>query len=278
MEYLRIKNDIASINPETIFTIYGYPVANSTLMIFLIMGIIIVAAFLLKRRLSLAPGTFQNVLETVYETMLALVTQITRSKERAAEIFPLIGTLFVYIAVANFLGLIPGVSSVTYYGKQVFRTATSDFNTTFGLALAMVLLIQLASIREWGFFTYLGRFVQVGPVIRGFREGIRQGAMAVINFFIGLLDIVSEVAKVVSLSLRLFGNMYAGEVLMTVIFGGIAYVVPAMWLAMSMLTAIVQTVVFGSLVAAFYVVAVRPDEEPVTIASASEDMDLEIIS
>jgi F-type H+-transporting ATPase subunit a len=156
--------------------------------------------------------------------------------------------------------MIPGVASVTYGGVSFFRSPTSDFNTTLGLALAMVVLIQGYAFKQLGFFGYVGRFIQIGGIIKGFKEGVGAGFMAIINFLIGLLDIVSEAAKVVSLSLRLFGNIYAGEVLAVIILGALAYVLPATWMALNILFALVQAVVFGALVAAYYSIAVAVEE------------------
>lgn len=266
---LRIKRDIAPISSEAVFSIYGYPITNTTLMLVLIVGLVIVAAFVLNRNLRQIPGKFQNVIEFFYEGILKLVTQITGNRERSEKVFPLIGTLFVFIFVSNFIGLIPGLGSLSYDGVGMFRTPTSDFNTTFSIALAMVLLLQVISIKEWGIFAYLGKFFQFHLVIRGFRKSFGEGFNAIVNFFIGLLDIVGEVAKVVSLSLRLFGNMYAGDVLATIIIGGIAYGIPALWMSMNMLAAVVQTLVFSFLVTAYYTLAIKPesaaakDENPV---------------
>lgn len=84
--------------------------------------------------------------------------------------------------------------------------------------------------------------------------------MAIIDFIIGLLDIVSEFAKIISLSLRLFGNMYAGEILATLILGSFAYVIPIAWTSMSLLSGVIQAIVFGSLTTAYYMLAVKIKE------------------
>ena len=125
----------------------------------------------------------------------------------------------------------------------------------------MVILTHVASIRDWGIFGHLGKYFKFKEVILGFKKSFGAGMAAIIDFLIGLLDIVSEIAKTISLSLRLFGNMYAGEVLTVVIFAGLAYGLPSAWLAMNLLVAVVQTIVFGSLTAAYYMLAVKPEEE-----------------
>lgn len=257
MDFLRIQRDINTVGPEVLGTIGNFPVANSFLLSIVITFIIVCAAFLVIRRFKRVPGSTQNVFEALYEQMVEMVQQITGSQKLAEGIFPVIGALFVYIGIANLIGIIPGVSNVTYNGIQVFRTPTSDYNVTVGLALAMVLLVQVASIRQWGVLSYLGKFFKFKELIAGFRRGIKEGFLALVEFFIGLLDIVAELAKIISLSFRLFGNMFAGEVLGVLVLSALAFLLPALWMSLNLLFSVVQAVVFGALVAAYYTLAVK---------------------
>lgn len=257
-EIIQVQRNIAGVNPETIFTIIGYPIANSTLMLVVVMVLIIIGAIILNVTFKKIPSGFQNLAEYLYESILKMLTQVTGNIRVSEGVFPIVGTLFIFIFMSNFIGLIPGLSSITYHGLNIFRTPTSDFNTTFALAFAMVLFLQFVGIKDWGFFTHIGKFIQIHEVIKGFRQGIGPGFQSLVNFFIGLLDIIGEIAKVISLSLRLFGNMYAGEVLATVIMAGVAYGVPAVWMGMSMLSAVVQTLVFSLLITAYYTLTLKP--------------------
>ena len=178
----------------------------------------------------------------------------------AKDLLPLIGTLFLFIGLSNIIGLIPGLTAIVYNGVPVFRTPTNDFNMTFSIATAMIILTQFASMKRFGFFGHLSKYFKFGHVIRSFKKGFGAGAISIIDFLIGLLDIISEFAKVISLSLRLFGNMYAGEVLAAVLLGVFAIVVPAPWTAMNLLVGFLQAMVFGALTASYYVLAVEPDE------------------
>ncbi|MEX2405153.1 MAG: FoF1 ATP synthase subunit a [Candidatus Paceibacterota bacterium] len=257
----QIHREIAPVGPETIAYIGGFPITNSFLLIILIGILFAIVGAYTVRRFSLVPNKLQNTIEVLYESMLNLTNQITSSRKLSERIFPLIGALFVYIGVANCIGLIPGVTSFTYNGIPLFRTPTSDFNTTFGLALAMMLLIQIESIRDYGVLGYIGRFIRIKELIVGFKKGIKDGALALVNFFIGFLDIIAEAAKVISLSFRLFGNMFAGEVLAILIIGALAYILPSLWLSLNLLFAVVQAIVFGALVAAYYTLSVKREEE-----------------
>lgn len=261
-DLLQQPREIPTIGPSVVFDIHGFPIANSSLMLGVVILLVIGTGIYLWRNAAVRPGKVQNAIEVLYEYIVGAITQIVGNERRAAQVFPLVGTLFVFILLSNILGLVPGLGDITYNGVQVFRTATSDFNTTFALALGVVLTLQLVSIREWGFFAHIGKFFKFKEVYQGFRSSISDGFIAIIEFFIGLLDIVGEFAKVVSLSLRLFGNMFAGTVLAVVITGGITIAIPAAWMGMSLLSAVVQTLVFSFLAAAYYTLAIKPDGAP----------------
>jgi F-type H+-transporting ATPase subunit a len=192
--------------------------------------------------------------------MIDFISQITGSKKYALKLFPLIASLFIYIGLSNLISLIPGLMSITLDGKSIFRSPTTDFNTTVGLAIGSVVLTHVVSIIDYGVFGHLGKFFKFKEIYLGFKEGINSGVMAIIDFIIGLLDIVSEFAKIISLSLRLFGNMYAGEILATLILGSFAYVIPIAWTSMSLLSGVIQAIVFGSLTTAYYMLAVKIKE------------------
>lgn len=260
IETLRIARDIPGVEPETVFMLGNLAVKNSTLMTLAILVLSILLVLTVTRRPNLIPKKAQNTFEYLYEGMVDLVAQITGSKKYTDFLFPLIGSIFLYIGIANLITLIPGVNSFSYNGVPLFRTATADFNTTFGLALAMIVLIQFASLKQIGLFGYLGKFFKFKGIYRGFKKGVGEGFVAIIEFFIGLLDIISELAKIVSLSLRLFGNIYAGEVLAVIILGALAYGLPSSWLALNLLFGVVQAIVFGSLVTAYYMLAVETEE------------------
>ncbi len=257
--FWRVESSIPTLQPETIFMIGSFPVTNSLLMINLITLLLIVGVVLLNRTMKLRPGKAQAAVELFYEGIASLVNQITNNQKVTNRILYMIGALFVFVGIANLIGFVPGLTSITYNGEALFRSATSDFNTTFGLALVMLLLVQAQAIADAGVFGYIGKFIQVKAVVNGFRQGIGAGALGLVEFFIGLLDIISEIAKVISLSMRLFGNIYAGEILMVIILGGFAYGLPALWMAMSMFVGVIQALVFGALIAAYYGSVVTAD-------------------
>jgi F-type H+-transporting ATPase subunit a len=258
---LNIAREITPIAPEVIFNIAGFPIANSTFFIFFIILLLVGVIVFSVRKFKEIPGGFQAVLEILYEGMEGMVEQITGDKKHTKIIFPMIATMFLYIGISNLIGLIPGITSFTFDGVAIFRSPTADFNTTFALAAGSVLILHVVSIMDWGLFGHLGKFFKFKGVIEGFKKSFSDGFMAIIDFLIGLLDIIGEIAKVVSLSLRLFGNIYAGEVLAIIILGAFAWVLPSVWTAMNLLVGVIQALVFGSLIAAYYMLSIDPDKE-----------------
>ncbi len=192
----------------------------------------------------------------VYEAISDFLTSIV-GKDRSEFVIPIVGSLFVYIGVSNLIGIIPGLTSFTYGGHEIFRVPTTDFNTTVGLAIGSVIFLQVVSIMDFGLFGHFGKFFKFKEVFLGFKKGIGAGLMAFIDLFVGIIEFIGEFARIISLSFRLFGNMYAHEVLAVVIMGAFAYVLPAVWSTMGLLVGVVQALVFGSLIAVYYSLSIK---------------------
>ena len=227
-------------------------------MTLLVTAVVLVFSYFVFKKISVSPAKWQIVYEAVYEFCYDLVDKITGSPQITKKIFYLIASLFIFIGLSNLLGIfLPFLGSFTYKEVPIFRSPTTDFNVTFSLASAMIIIIQFSSIKKKGIFGYLEEFIKIREVFKGFKEGLNAGLMGIINFLVGLLDIVSEFAKIISLSMRLFGNMFAGEMLAVVLLGFLAYGLPAVWMSMNIFVGFVQAIVFGALTAAYYSLAVK---------------------
>ena len=259
--FWQAKEGLPSVNADELFHVGPLTIANSTMFTFLaIFLFLIVIAY--ARKFKIVPNSFQHLMEMFYEALLSLVTQIVGNKKRAEKIMPVVGSIFTYILLSNLLMMVPGLSSITYNidGEAVplFRGGTADFNTTFGLAFASVLVIQYIGVRERGALGHLGHFIQVKEIAHAFTGkksfGKRVGEFGngLIHFFVGLIEIVGEFAKIISLSLRLFGNMFAHEILTIIIMGSFAILVPVIWMGMGLIVGIVQAIVFTSLITVYY--------------------------
>lgn len=268
---MNITRDILTLEPEILFTIFGFRIANSTLAIGLLIIVFLCIGWYLTKKFRLVPNTFQVAIEMMYEMLENLIYNIAGNKKRADIIFPIIGAILVYLIFANLFDTVPGLTQITVGGKELFRGPTSDINTTLGLAFGAVIVINIISVKTNGIFGYLGQFFKFKELYQGFKKGISDGFVALIEFFVGLLDILGEITKVISLGLRLFGNMYAGAVLMTILFGAIAFVIPSVWLAMNLFVGVLQAMVFASLVAAYYMLAIGNDDEAETETATADE-------
>jgi F-type H+-transporting ATPase subunit a len=260
--YIHVQEEVPPITSPVLGSIGIFTFATSTITTILI-TLLVVAIISLIKRVRLIPSKVQNMYEMVYEFVHSFVSQIVGGEKEAKKVVPYVGALFIYLLIANILPMIPPFSGfyITINGEHVplFRGATTDFNTTFGLALAVVVTMQYVGIKEQGLFKYASHFIQISQVIKGFRKGFGEGMVAVVGFMVGLIEIVSEFAKTLSLSLRLFGNMFAHEVLTVILLGAFAFGVPALWMAMGLLVGVVQSVVFIALVTVYYSLVLKKD-------------------
>lgn len=270
-QFLQAQRDIPGIEPRILFDVFGIPVAASSLTIFLIIILFLIVGLVVRFTFRVYPTKFQVVFEELYGAIKDLLTEVANGDHKRSEgLMPIIGSMFIYLLVANIITLVPGITDITVGGSSIFANPTADFNTTLGLALGSVIVINIISMYEWGIFAYIGNFIKIKPVIMGFRKSAADGALALVDLFVGALDIVGEIAKVISLSIRLFANMYAGQILATILMGAFAYVVPAIWYAMGIFSGGMQAMVFATLVAAYYMLAV-PSSEDVAAAEGSSE-------
>lgn len=258
-----VYEEIPSITSPILGSVGPLTVATSTVTVMFITVLFVVLCIVASRS-KLIPNRFQHLLEMLHENISTFITSIVGSKEKAKVIIPYVGSLMVYLLVANLLPMMPGVSglSVLVNGEHVplLRGATTDFNTTFGLALAVVCMMQIVGMKEQGVTKYLSHFIQIKQVYKGFRKSFADGMVAIVGFFVGLIEIVGELAKTLSLSLRLFGNMFAHEVLTVILLGAFSVAVPAIWMGMGFLVGVVQSVVFVALVTVYYSLVLKKEK------------------
>lgn len=263
MSLLQIEAAKPLLQPDIIFTIGGFPITNGHLLTWLIAFIFLVYGLAVKSSIQLVPGKLQVFSEMVIDTIGGLIRGVSGSKAITKRLLPIVGTLLLFIVTANSIGAIPGLTAITYDGVSLFRTPTNDFNMTVTLAVAMSILVHAGSIGSFGIFAHIGKFIQIKEVVAGFRKSIGEGFMGLISLFLGLMDIVSEFAKIISMSMRLFGNIYAGEVMTVVLYGLVSIAVPIPWHAMSLFSGVIQALVFSMLTIVFYTlsVSISPEEE-----------------
>jgi len=196
------------------------------------------------------------------EAVLGYFDGVTGDRKKTIKFLPVVGSIFFFVLLSNWLGLLPGTGSLTVGHTMLLRPANTDLNLTLVMALVSVIGSHVYAFLAIGVFSHLGKFVQIKNFIMSFKKfknGIAEGVIAVftalIEFAVGLIEIVSEVAKVVSLSLRLFGNIFAGEVLISVISALVAALVPAPFMLLELLVGLIQAAVFSMLTIVYLTVA-----------------------
>lgn len=241
-----------SLVPETLATLGQFPVTNSFVMTGVVSAVIIVAALVVQSRMALVPRGVQNVVEGVVEALLGLVDGVTGNRKQSITFLPIVATIFIFVILSNWIGLLPGAGSVGVYqmhhGENILvpfiRSPSADLNTTLALALFAVVAAQVMGVRALGLRAYLGKFF-VSPLKKPYGIGT----------FVGLLELVSEFAKIISFSFRLFGNVFAGEVLLLVMLSLASYAVPVPFLGLEVFVGFIQALVFAMLTLVFFKMA-----------------------
>ncbi len=229
-----------SLAAEKLFSLGDWTITNSFLTS-LVASIAIIALFgTAARRVTLHPtGKFAQSIESIIEAILGLIEQVTHDRAKARQWFPLLATLFIFIVVNNWFGLLPVLGSIFVRTPEgavpLFRGANADLNTTLALALISVVATQAYAIKTLGLFRHLSKYFSFNPML----------------LFIGFIELISEVSKMISFSFRLFGNIFAGEVLLAVISSLLPLIGPLPFLAFELFVGLVQALVFTLLTLVF---------------------------
>lgn len=233
-----------SIKPDHLFDFFAFPVTNTYLAAIIVIILFFSLAIYFSEEINKTKRSkFFYLMQFTFRGIYNFFAKAVGEKVRS--LFPLLGSLFIYILFLNWFGLLPGVGSVLipvveaeaqYNYVPLLRGNTTDLNTTLALAIVAFFSIQYYGVRELGVAGYMGKFFNFSSPI---------------SFFTGLLEIVSEFSKVLSFSFRLFGNIFAGEVLLTII----AFLMPILasfpFLLLETFVGLIQAVVFSMLTAVF---------------------------
>ncbi len=252
---------IPTLAPEVLFHIGKIPVTNTIINAWLAIVIFLLIGIFLRRRLAVRPGKTQNFMEYFLEILLGYFDQVTGDRKKTMRFLPIVGSVFFFILLSNWLGLLPGTGSITLGHNMLLRPANTDLNLTVAMAISSVVISHLYGLFTVGIFTHLNKFIQIGTFIKSLRRGPIAILTALIELGVGLIEIISEMAKVLSLSLRLFGNIFAGEVLMTVMSSLVALLVPTPFMLLELLVGLIQAGVFTMLTLVYLTVMTTAPHE-----------------
>ncbi len=238
-----------SIAAEELFSIGNFPVTNSLLIgVLVTLGIIWLCHSVAKHWQEVPTGK-QNLLEVVFEALLDLIQSVTQDRKQALQFFPLIATIFLFVLFSNWIGLLPGMHTIGLTASHgegshtiipFLRATSADLNFTLALSLIAVLTIQLTGIAAIGVTKYASKFL-VSPLHKPYGIGT----------LVGVLELISEVGKTISFTFRLFGNVFAGEVLLIVMLHLVPFFLPLPFLFLEVFVGLIQAVVFAMLTLVF---------------------------
>lgn len=255
---------------EKIFNIGSFPVTNALINSWIAVLFFIIIGLIIRGRATLIPNKLQNFIESILEWLMEYCDQVTGSRAKTQRLLPIVAALFLFILFSNWIGLIPGTGSIgtwktLYDGEREFipllRPVSSDLNTTLALAVFAVTISHFLGIITIGFFKHVNKFIQLGTLWRSLRKGGVSIFVAIIEMGVGLIEIVGEIAKIVSLSLRLFGNVFAGEVLLTVMASLLPFIIPTPFMLLEVLVGIIQAGIFAILTLVYLTVATTEHAE-----------------
>jgi len=234
---------------ERLGTLWGLPITNTLITSWIVISILVIVAFLVGKNLKMIPGKVQVLFESTFEFVLTYMEETFESRKHAERFFPLIMTLFLFIFLANVLEFTPGIGSIGFYqteaGHSTFipllRSVNTDLNVTLALAVISFAVIEISGILIIGFLKYFKKFVNVSSVL---------------NFFIGIIELFSEMARLISFSFRLFGNIFAGEVLILVAIFFVPYLVPVPLMLFELFVGFIQAAIFSLLTLFFIKIAI----------------------
>ena len=243
---------------ETIFTFSNFRITNSLLTSWLAVFFIIILAIVIRKKTKKIPSVFQSIVEIIIEGSLNMMDLVTNDRKKSKKVFPLIFSIFIFVLVNNWLGLLPGLGSITYNGTALFRGGTADLNTTLALGLFSVIAANIFGVMMVGGWNYFNKFINIKALLE-IPKKIRKDPMVVfvnpINIFVSFIEIIGEFAKVASLSFRLFGNVFAGEVLIASISALIAFGVPLPFMFLEIIVGIIQALIFAILTLVYFTIA-----------------------
>lgn len=243
-----------SVAPETLFEIANFPITNTMTTALLGTILCVIFCFYVQKFSVLKPTQGQLLVETVTLFFANFLKNIVSNVGKAAYIVPITASLALFLLLHNLLTvLLPflGAITVEHKGAAVpfFRILTSDLNLALALSVGMFIITQAYALRQIGGLHHLEKFIQIRPVIKGFQQSPGKGFEGIIFFFVGILEIISTLARILSLCLRLFGNIFAGEVLLIVALSAFGFFLPSLVLLFSLVVGVIQALVFAALTA-----------------------------
>ena len=261
-----LEKPAPSLPAEEVFTVFGFHVTNSIIGAWITIVFLVGFSYVITRRMKIVPGRLQSIFELLVGWLYNFCKSVA-GEENGRRFFPIVATIFLFVAFNAWLGLFPGFGSIEIVNTEghhvhLIRGANTDINTPLAIALFSFLFVEFFGFKTMG-IRYLKKFINVGQLFGGlgkiFRGKIRAGLSGIftgcIDIFVGFLETLSELVRIVSFTFRLFGNMTAGELLILFVVFLIPWIVAVPFYGLEMLVGFVQALIFCGLTLVFLTLA-----------------------
>ncbi len=268
--WLSVPRPDPHLPPEAVFHLGGFPITNTILASWLSIVILVTVSYLLTRRMRLVPKRLQLVFESILGWLLQFCQDVAGEKN-GRRFFPLVCTIFLFVIMNAWLNLLPGFGSIIITNSEgeavhLLRGANTDINVPLALALISFVFVEYWGISSGGGIRYFGKFVNLGRFFRGWGEllkgklktGLSLLFSGLIDIFVGILEALSELVRIVSFTFRLFGNMIGGEILILMMLFLVPWILAVPFYGLELLVGFVQALIFGGLTLVFATIAVIP--------------------
>ncbi len=232
-----MKDFEVNLKADIIGNFMGMPITNTFVTSIIASFVLLFLVFIFQRKIGLIPSRFQLMVEYLTEGVRNYVYEVLDNDKVAKKVFPLILSIFVFILFINLFKFIPGTESITYNGVQLLRPVHTDLNMTIALALVSFFVIHFLGMTVLGFWKYWSKFIN-------FKKPA--------TIPLGIIELISEIAKLISLSFRLFGNILVGMILLLLILKVGHYFIPLPVILFEIFVAVLQASIF-SILTLFYV-------------------------
>jgi F-type H+-transporting ATPase subunit a len=265
LEWMSVERPEPHLPAPVLFHILGLPVTNTMLAGWITVVFLVLFCWLITRRMKIVPGRLQ----TAFEALVGWVYDLCRNtagEKNGRRFFPVVATIFLFVAFNAWLSLIPGYGSVLLGNHELIRGSNTDVNTPLAMALISFVFVTYFGIKELH-FKWFAQYFNFGPLLRSIGNvfkgkfnlmGIFSGA---IDVFVGLLEFLSRFITIVSFTFRLFGNMTAGEILLMVTAYLIPWVLALPFYGLELLIGFIQGLIFAGLTLVFATMAVASHAE-----------------
>jgi F-type H+-transporting ATPase subunit a len=271
--FLAVTKPHVELPSEGIFRVSAFTITNTLIASWLTIIVLGGLFYAATHKMKLIPGKLQSLAELIIEMLLNFVKSVAGEKN-SRTIFPVVATIFLYVMTNAFLALLPffGTIGITEHNGTfvpLLRAANTDINLPLSIAIISFVCIEFWGLRSLGFSHYLKSFFNFSQLRDGFislfkgkiRSAISGIMFGFINIFVGAIEVLSHLIRIVSFTFRLFGNMTAGEILILVVTFLVPFVVSIIFYGLELLVGVVQALIFTGLTLVFGVIAMAPHEE-----------------